>query len=134
MAQRVADAGARPTPVIDRFYFKSVYFLEPSGVLFEIATIGPGFAVDEDERHLGEGLSLPPPFEPLREQLERHAQPAALPAAVAGARGRLSASRRRTRRLRRERSAQARWQGSEDPSSGCTIASGHRRRRPDIYA
>ena len=48
--ERVADAGARPTPVIDRFYFKSVYFLEPSGVLFEIATIGPGFAVDEDER------------------------------------------------------------------------------------
>ena len=48
-ATRVAEAGARPTPVIDRFYFKSVYFLEPSGVLFEIATIGPGFAVDEDE-------------------------------------------------------------------------------------
>jgi glyoxalase family protein len=47
-----------------------VYFLEPSGVLFEIATIGPGFAVDEDERHLGEGLSLPPPFEPLRAKLE----------------------------------------------------------------
>jgi glyoxalase family protein len=68
---RVADGGARPTPVIDRFYFKSVYFLEPSGVLFEIATIGPGFAVDEDERHLGESLSLPPPLEPLRERLEQ---------------------------------------------------------------
>ena len=68
---RVADVGARPTPVIDRYYFKSVYFLEPSGVLFEIATIGPGFAVDEDERHLGEGLSLPPPLEHLRGQLER---------------------------------------------------------------
>ena len=54
------SAGARPTPVIDRFYFKSVYFREPSGVLFEIATIGPGFAVDEDEQHLGERLSLPP--------------------------------------------------------------------------
>ncbi|HSZ06833.1 MAG TPA: VOC family protein [Solirubrobacteraceae bacterium] len=67
---RVAEAGARPTPVIDRFYFKSVYFLEPSGVLFELATIGPGFAVDEDEKHLGERLSLPPPFEPMREQLE----------------------------------------------------------------
>jgi glyoxalase family protein len=67
---RVAEAGARPTPVIDRFYFKSVYFLEPSGVLFEIATIGPGFAVDEDERHLGESLSLPPPLESLRERLE----------------------------------------------------------------
>ncbi len=47
-AMRVAEVGARPTPVIERFYFKSVYFVEPSGVLFEIATIGPGFAVDED--------------------------------------------------------------------------------------
>ncbi len=56
---RVSDAGATPTPVIERFYFKSVYFREPSGVLFEIATIGPGFAVDEDELHLGERLSLP---------------------------------------------------------------------------
>jgi glyoxalase family protein len=72
---RVAEAGARPTPVIDRFYFKSVYFLEPSGVLFEIATIGPGFAVDEDERHLGERLSLPPPFESMREQLEATLEP-----------------------------------------------------------
>ena len=68
---RVLAAGARPTPVIDRFYFKSVYFREPSGVLFEIATIGPGFAVDEDAEHLGERLSLPPPFEPMREQLEQ---------------------------------------------------------------
>jgi glyoxalase family protein len=68
--ERVAAAGARPTPVIDRFYFRSVYFREPSGVLFEIATIGPGFAVDEDAEHLGERLSLPPRFEPLRAQLE----------------------------------------------------------------
>ena len=67
---RVAQAGARPTPVIDRFYFKSVYFREPSGVLFEIATIGPGFAVDEDAAHIGERLSLPPRFEPLRTQLQ----------------------------------------------------------------
>jgi len=78
---RVSDAGARPTPVIDRFYFKSVYFLEPSGVLFEIATIGPGFAVDEDERHLGEGLSLPPPFEPLRGKLEDTLSPLPYPPA-----------------------------------------------------
>ncbi len=77
--ERVSEAGARPTPVIDRFYFKSVYFLEPSGVLFEIATIGPGFAVDEDERHLGEGLSLPPPFEPMRGQLERSLSPLPYP-------------------------------------------------------
>jgi glyoxalase family protein len=68
--ERVTEAGARPTPVIDRFYFKSVYFREPSGVLFEIATIGPGFAVDEDEAHLGEGLSLPPPLEHMRAKLE----------------------------------------------------------------
>jgi glyoxalase family protein len=68
--QRVARAGARPTPVIDRFYFKSIYFREPSGVLFEIATIGPGFATDEDPQHLGERLSLPPDFEHLRAQVE----------------------------------------------------------------
>jgi glyoxalase family protein len=69
--RRVAASGARPTPVIDRFYFRSVYFREPSGVLFEIATIGPGFDADEDPAHLGERLSLPPAFERLRPQLER---------------------------------------------------------------
>jgi glyoxalase family protein len=73
--QRVAEAGARPTPVIERFYFRSVYFREPSGVLFEIATIGPGFAVDEDQDHLGERLSLPPRFEALRDRLENTLTP-----------------------------------------------------------
>ena len=73
--QRVARGGARPTPVIDRFYFRSVYFREPSGVLFELATIGPGFDADEDPRHLGERLSLPPKFEPLRPQLEQTLTP-----------------------------------------------------------
>ena len=73
--KRVAEAGARPTPVIERFYFRSVYFREPSGVLFEIATIGPGFAVDEDEKHLGERLSLPPRLESLRARLERTLTP-----------------------------------------------------------
>jgi glyoxalase family protein len=68
--QRVARAGAHPTPVIDRFYFRSIYFREPSGVLFEIATIGPGFATDEPLEHLGEALSLPPAFEHLRDRLE----------------------------------------------------------------
>ena len=68
--QRVLEAGARPTPVIDRFYFRSIYFREPSGVLFEIATIGPGFATDEPLEHLGERLSLPPAFEHLRAQVE----------------------------------------------------------------
>jgi glyoxalase family protein len=84
---RVVTAGAQPTPVIDRFYFRSVYFREPSGVLFEIATIGPGFAVDEDAEHLGERLSLPPRFEPLREQLERTLRPLPYPPA-----GRLASS------------------------------------------
>ena len=64
------DAGGSPTPVIDRFYFKSIYFREPSGVLFEIATIGPGFATDEPAASLGESLALPPEFEHLREQVE----------------------------------------------------------------
>jgi len=68
--QRVAEAGLHPTPVIDRFYFKSVYFREPNGILFELATLGPGFAVDEDPEHLGERLSLPPDFEHLRERIE----------------------------------------------------------------
>lgn len=78
---QVTAAGARPTPVIERFYFKSVYFREPSGVLFEIATIGPGFGVDEEEAHLGERLSLPPPFEPMREELERTLKPLPYPPA-----------------------------------------------------
>ncbi len=68
--QRVAQAGAHPTPIIDRHYFRSVYFREPSGVLFEIATIGPGFTVDEPLDHLGEKLSLTPQYEHLRDQIE----------------------------------------------------------------
>ncbi len=68
--QRVLDAGGSPTPVIDRFYFKSIYFREPSGVLFELATIGPGFTTDEPLEHLGERLSLPPAFEHLRAEVE----------------------------------------------------------------
>jgi glyoxalase family protein len=69
--QRVAEGGGRPTPVIDRFYFKSIYFREPSGVLFEIATIGPGFTADEPFETLGESLSLPPNFEQYRGQVEQ---------------------------------------------------------------
>ncbi|HXG86697.1 MAG TPA: ring-cleaving dioxygenase [Vicinamibacterales bacterium] len=67
----VESAGAGPTPVIDRFWFKSVYFKEPGGVLFEIATDGPGFAVDEDPAHLGESLVLPPFLERQRAAIER---------------------------------------------------------------
>ena len=68
--QRIADAGLGPTPVIDRHYFKSVYFREPSGVLFEIATAGPGFTVDEPQDCLGETLSLPPFLESRRAEIE----------------------------------------------------------------
>jgi glyoxalase family protein len=67
---RVISEGARPTPVIDRFYFRSIYFREPSGVLFEIATLGPGFTVDEPLESLGEKLSLPPAYEHLRDEVE----------------------------------------------------------------
>jgi glyoxalase family protein len=73
--EAVSAAGAQPTPVIDRFWFRSVYFREPGGVLFELATDGPGFAVDEDPAHLGEALVLPPFLEPMRARIE-----AALPA------------------------------------------------------
>ena len=82
--ERVARAGASPTPVIDRFYFRSIYFREPSGVLFEIATIGPGFATDEPLEHLGESLSLPPDFEHLRDRLEPVLTPLPDPRAGAG--------------------------------------------------
>ena len=67
----VEDAGGSATPVIDRFWFKSVYFQEPGGVLFELATDGPGFAVDEDSAHLGESLVLPPFLERHRAEIER---------------------------------------------------------------
>ena len=68
--ERAIAGGARPTPVIDRFWFRSIYFREPSGVLFEVATLGPGFGVDEDPEHLGERLILPPFLEDQREQIE----------------------------------------------------------------
>ena len=68
--ERAAASGTQPTPIIDRFWFHSIYFREPSGVLFEIATVGPGFSVDEDPEHLGEALILPPAFEHLREKVE----------------------------------------------------------------
>jgi glyoxalase family protein len=73
--ERVAEGGAQPTPVIDRFWFKSVYFLEPGGVLFELATDGPGFAVDEDRAHLGKTLVLPPWLEPNRAAIETRLPP-----------------------------------------------------------
>jgi glyoxalase family protein len=66
----VVSAGAHATPIIDRYYFRSIYFREPSGVLFEIATIGPGFTVDEPLDQLGTKLSLTPQYEHLRNQIE----------------------------------------------------------------
>jgi glyoxalase family protein len=81
--ERVAAAGMAVTPVIDRYYFKSIYFREPSGVLFEIATLGPGFDVDEPLEHLGESLALPPNYEHLRAELEKALTPLPDPRAEA---------------------------------------------------
>jgi glyoxalase family protein len=77
---QVEAAGGRATEVIDRFWFKSVYFKEPGGVLFELATEGPGFAVDEDPAHLGESLVLPPWYEPSRARIEAVLPPLHAPA------------------------------------------------------
>jgi glyoxalase family protein len=79
--QRVRDAGAMVTDVRDRDYFKSIYFREPRGILFEIATLSPGFAVDEDPDHLGEALKLPRMHEHLRPELERTLTPLVNPRA-----------------------------------------------------
>ncbi|HEX7003887.1 MAG TPA: ring-cleaving dioxygenase [Trueperaceae bacterium] len=79
LREKVAAAGRRPTELIDRFWFRSVYFMEPGGVLFELATDGPGFAVDEDPRRLGESLILPPWLEPQRARIESVLPPLSLP-------------------------------------------------------
>ncbi len=81
--QRVAEAGMGVTPIIDRDYFFSVYFRQPQGILFEIATTSPGFAVDEDPEHLGEALRLPTQHEHLRPQLERLLTPLTNPRVAA---------------------------------------------------
>jgi len=88
--ERVIAGGARPTPIIDRFYFESVYFREPSGILYELASYdGAGFAVDEPAETMGETLALPPNYEPMRAKVEpaltplpdvRQWRPAAAPA------------------------------------------------------
>jgi glyoxalase family protein len=79
--ERAREAGAMVTEVRDRDYFKSIYFREPRGILFEIATLSPGFAVDEDPDHLGEALKLPRMHEHLRPQLERTLAPLVNPRA-----------------------------------------------------
>ncbi len=73
--EQLARAGLRVTAIIDRYYFRSIYFREPGGVLFEIATDGPGFATDEDVEHLGERLALPPFLEPDRREIEANLKP-----------------------------------------------------------
>ncbi|HET9332322.1 MAG TPA: ring-cleaving dioxygenase [Gemmatimonadota bacterium] len=78
----VEAAGLSPTPVIDRFWFRSVYFKEPGGTLFELATDGPGFDRDEDPESLGETLVLPPWLEPHRREIEAVLPPLEVPAAT----------------------------------------------------
>ena len=69
--EEISDRGFHVTPVLDRTYFRSIYFREPGGVLFEIATDPPGFTIDEDKEHLGENLKLPPWLEEDRERIEK---------------------------------------------------------------
>jgi glyoxalase family protein len=75
--ERIRGAGIATSDLIDRFYFQSLYFREPNGILFEIATDGPGFATDEGTAHLGERLALPPFLEPYRERIEAGLRPLA---------------------------------------------------------
>jgi len=80
---RIEQVGFDTTPVIDRQYFRSVYFREPGGVLFEIATDAPGFTVDETAPELGTHLKLPPIYEPMRDRIARALPPVRLPHAHA---------------------------------------------------
>jgi glyoxalase family protein len=77
--ERLLAAGFDVTPVIDRQYFNAIYFREPGGVLFEIATDPPGFAVDEPAETLGQALKLPPRYEAMRERIERILPPISVP-------------------------------------------------------
>jgi glyoxalase family protein len=76
--ERLVSAGAGVSPFIDRYYFKSIYFRISNGILFEIATDGPGFATDEPLESLGERLALPPFLEPRRAQIEAGLKPIAV--------------------------------------------------------
>jgi glyoxalase family protein len=82
---RVTQSGTHTSGLVDRFWFRSVYFREPSGVLFELATLGPGFTSDEPLEHLGESLVLPPRLEPMRAQIEQALTPLPNPRAAASA-------------------------------------------------
>jgi glyoxalase family protein len=85
LREQVVRAGLEPTPVIDRQYFHSVYFREPGGVLFELATDPPGFTVDEPVERLGEHLMLPPRYEPHRAEIEAVLPAIHLPVGPSGA-------------------------------------------------
>jgi glyoxalase family protein len=82
VADRLREVGLTPTDVRDRQYFRSIYVREPGGVLFEVATDGPGFAVDEPADALGRSLKLPPQYEPRRERIEAALDPLRLPQTV----------------------------------------------------
>jgi glyoxalase family protein len=73
--EQLGSLGVPHSGEIDRYWFRSLYFREPNGILFEIATDGPGFAVDEDAATLGEKVVLPPFLEPRREQIVRNLKP-----------------------------------------------------------
>jgi len=77
--ETLVAAGRNVTPIIDRYYFKSIYYREPGGVLFEIATDTPGFTIDEAPEALGSGLSLPPWFQVRRDQLDQNLTPIVVP-------------------------------------------------------
>ncbi len=81
--ETLVAAGRNVTPVIDRYYFRSIYYREPGGVLFEIATDTPGFTVDEAPEALGSSLSLPPWFQVRREDLDRSLTPITVPTTAA---------------------------------------------------
>ncbi|MBO9573734.1 MAG: ring-cleaving dioxygenase [Chitinophagaceae bacterium] len=76
--KRISQRMLNPTPVLDRSYFTSIYFREPGGVLFEVATSGPGFSIDEEKDKLGEALRLPPQYEPHRNEIEKAVTPVSL--------------------------------------------------------
>lgn len=77
--EKLAKAGYNSTPVMDRMYFKSVYLRDPDGHIAEIATVGPGFAIDEPEAKLGQVLMLPPWLERQRQMIEEHLNPITVP-------------------------------------------------------
>ena len=72
---KVEALGIKTSGYVDRFYFHSIYFREPGGILFELATDGPGFASDESEETLGQQLALPPFLEDRREEIEAGLKP-----------------------------------------------------------